>query len=290
MRLQKDYLGMPIKYIILRISLLIYMMLSCLAFKSLRVARPRLFLTSFLSTVHNAKYSDQHLKPAHLTRIRELMVKDNIQALLVPTDDPHMSEYTAICFNRREYVSGFTGSAGTAVITQETAALFTDGRYYSQAEKELSSAWELMRVGLPGVPSTVEYLTKVLSSGSTVGVDAAVHSADNYRALERELNKKNITLKQLSRNPVDEVWGRNRPSLPTGPVREHPIEYSGKTVTEKLTEIRMKMNENSASFLIITMLDEIAWLFNIRGCDVPCNPVALSYAIVTTGMLIILIQ
>ena len=218
------------------------------------------------------------------------MVKDNIQALLVPTDDPHMSEYTAICFNRREYVSGFTGSAGTAVITQETAALFTDGRYYSQAEKELSSAWELMRVGLPGVPSTVEYLTKVLSSGSTVGVDAAVHSADNYRALERELNKKNITLKQLSRNPVDEVWGRNRPSLPTGPVREHPIEYSGKTVTEKLTEIRMKMNENSASFLIITMLDEIAWLFNIRGCDVPCNPVALSYAIVTTGMLIILIQ
>jgi Xaa-Pro aminopeptidase len=214
------------------------------------------------------------------------MADDEVDALIIPTDDPHMSEYTAPYFGRREFISGFTGSAGTAVVSSEVAALFTDGRYHSQAEKELDvDYWTLMKVGTSGVPNPAEYLATTLPAGSVVGVDATVHSAEAYRKLASELQAKGVCVKNLAVHPVDAVWGADRPSLPTGKVREHPLEYAGKSTQEKINEVRQIMKQNGAEALVVTMLDEIAWLFNIRGCDVECNPVALSYALLTTGEL-----
>jgi Xaa-Pro aminopeptidase len=221
-----------------------------------------------------------------LHEVRSRMADDKVSALIIPTGDPHMSEYTAPCFGRREFISGFTGSAGTAVISSDVAALFTDGRYHSQAEKELDvNHWALMRVGTSGVPSPAEYLATTLPAGSVVGVDATVHSAEAYRKLASELQAKGVCVKNLAVHPVDAVWGADRPSLPTGKVREHPLEYAGKSTQEKINEVRQIMKQNGAEALVVTMLDEIAWLFNIRGCDVECNPVALSYALLTTGEL-----
>lgn len=210
-----------------------------------------------------------------------------VDALIIPTDDYHMSEYTAPCFGRREFISGFTGSAGTAVITHQSAALFTDGRYHSQAEKELDAQhWTLMKVGASGVPGPAEYLASSLPRGAVVGVDALVHSAEGYRKLSSELKTNNITLKNLDVHPVDVAWGTEKPPFPCGSVREHALIYAGTSAQEKMREVRQKMKQQGADALVVTMLDEVAWLFNIRGNDVECNPVALSYAVLTHGMLI----
>jgi Xaa-Pro aminopeptidase len=211
------------------------------------------------------------------------MKKHLVDALIVPTEDPHMSEYTAACFGRREFISGFTGSAGTAVITTDQALLFTDGRYHSQAEKELDANWTLMKVGVTGVPTPTEYLTATLARKTAVAVDPAVHSAESYKQLQEKLRAKDISIFNMATNAIDLAWGVKQPTLPTSAVREHPIEYAGQSVAEKLALLRAQMKKQGACALVVSMLDEIAWLFNIRGGDVECNPVALSYALVTQG-------
>jgi Xaa-Pro aminopeptidase len=193
-----------------------------------------------------------------------------------------MSEYTAPFYNRREFISGFTGSAGTAIVTATAAVLFTDGRYFTQAESELSPDWELMRQGMTGVPTPSEYLSKALKQNAVVGIDPFVHSAESMERLQKTLllEGKNITFKNLLQNPIDSIWTTGRPEPPLGAVRVHPIEYAGKSVVEKLAALRASMTENAASYLVSAALDEIAWLYNIRGADVPCNPVSVSYALV----------
>lgn len=218
-----------------------------------------------------------------VVKLRKLLQKIDVDALIIPSDDPHSSEYTASYFDRRTFVSGFTGSAGTAVVTATQALLFTDGRYHSQAEQELNSDWTLMKVGMKDVPSPVEYLATTLQKYATVAVDAQVHSAHSFSQIENALRKKNIRLRALERNPVDEVWGGARPAKPCGAIREHALEYAGQSVPEKLQIIRNAMTAQSVGVFVVTMLDEVAWLFNIRGCDVACNPVAISYAVVTQG-------
>lgn len=246
---------------------------------ALRIRRP---LSSRI--VQMSLFGTNQSTSSDLKLVRSLMEKDKIDAMVVPTDDFHMSEYTAPYFGRREFISRFTGSAGTAVITKEKALLFTDGRYHRQAEIELGPEWTLMRQGMQGVPTPVEYLMESLPQQSVVGLDPLVHSATAHQKLQSELKSRSICTKPLNIHPIDVVWGDRRPDIPVGRIREHPIEYAGQTIQEKFTEIRQLLTEHKTSALVVTMLDEIAWLLNIRGSDVECNPVAISYAILTQGI------
>jgi Xaa-Pro aminopeptidase len=190
------------------------------------------------------------------------MAKENIDAFIVPTDDPHMSEYTAPHYMRREFISGFTGSAGTAVITKDNSYLFTDGRYHNQAELELEDDWVLMKQGLKDVPTISELLRGTLSPGATVGVDPLLHSAADVKKMFEVFKDKDIKVSTVTENPVDAVWNScddSRPSVPLGKIRVHPAEYAGKSVTEKLAEIRGKMQGKKVGGLVSSALDEIAW-------------------------------
>ena len=138
-----------------------------------------------------------------------------------------------------------------------------------------------MRQGLKDVPTPTEYLAKSLKEGSTVGIDATIHSATFVKKMIDSFTTKNINVKIVSKNPIDNIWGTTRPAPPSGQLRVHDIKYAGKTVAQKLTDIRQMMKASNAYGMTVTSLDEIAWLFNIRGCDVPCNPVAVAYAIIT---------
>jgi len=211
---------------------------------------------------------------------RENIHKQGIDAFIIPTDDPHLSEYTAEHYNRREFISSFTGSAGTALITRDKSLLFTDGRYHNQAELELDSTWTLMKQGLKDVPTLSEYLAETLPSGAVVAVDPFVHSAADFKKLSEALSPKNIKLITVSENPVDSVWV-NRPAAPQGLLRVHDIAYAGVSVTDKLKDLRKKLQEKKVAGIVSASLDEIAWLYNIRGADVPCNPVSVSYSLVT---------
>jgi len=219
-----------------------------------------------------------------LRLVRELMAKERIDAFIVPTDDPHMSEYTAMYFGRREFLTGFTGSAGTAIVLRDKALLFTDGRYHNQAELELrGTQWTLMKQGLKDVPGVVEYLATTLPEGSVVGFDPLLHAAAPLKKMQDVLEGKKLGMKPLAYNIIDTVWGEARPLAPQGKIRIHPQEYAGKTIQEKLEDIRKSLKAVRATGLVLTALDEIAWTFNIRGADVPCNPVSVAYAIVTTS-------
>lgn len=214
------------------------------------------------------------------------MVQQGLDAIIIPTDDPHMSEYTAAYFGRREFISGFTGSAGTVIITSKDSVLFTDGRYHKQAENELDADWTLMRVGIKDVPSPTEYLIQALPDGATVGIDPLVHAAGTFRTIENKLKvERNLQIKSIAMNahPVDVVWGDARPAKPNSKLRKHPMEYAGKSTAQKLEDIREVLRRKQAHALVVTALDEIAWLYNFRASDVPCNPVSVCYAVLAQG-------
>jgi len=220
--------------------------------------------------------------------LRSYMEANNLDVFLVPTDDPHLSEYPPDCFARREFISGFTGSAGTAVVTREEALLWTDGRYHQQAEAQLEPSWTLMKAGLKGVPAIKDWLVEQLGKERSirVGIDPFVHSAGFAEALSKGLAAKDHELVPLANgvNPVDAAWEASeqaRPAEPVAPVRTHPKEVAGKSTAEKLAEVREAMEKKDADALVVGMLDEVAWLCNFRGSDVDFNPVALSYAVVT---------
>ncbi|MCO5599448.1 hypothetical protein L7F22_053552 [Adiantum nelumboides] len=182
---------------------------------------------------------------------------------------------------RRAYISDFTGSAGTAVITKDCAALWTDGRYFLQAENQLAPDWQLMRAGTPGVPSYCEWLRDQLKLGSSVGIDPFLFSVEAARELERCLLSKDHKLVLLQRsNLVDDVWGEMRPKEPTSPLRVHALKFAGIAVATKVANLRKELTSAGATATAVTMLDEIAWLLNLRGNDVPHNPVAYAYAVV----------
>ncbi|CAI5523684.1 unnamed protein product [Closterium sp. Naga37s-1] len=204
-----------------------------------------------------------------LRRLREVMAEvdggKGVNAFIIPSEDPHQSEYMAPCFERRAFISGFTGSAGTAVVTRERALLWTDGRYFLQAEQQLPPGWDLMRAGMPGVPSVADWLAEALPAGSRVGVDPFVHSADNVRGLADTLAASSSVVVPLLResNPVDVVWGAERPAPPSAPMRVHPIEFAGQTVRAKLQQLRAEMRDAGATALLVSALDEVAWLLNV---------------------------
>ncbi|XP_039140309.1 aminopeptidase P2 [Dioscorea cayenensis subsp. rotundata] len=204
-----------------------------------------------------------------------------IDAYIIPSQDAHQSEFIAECFMRRAYISGFTGSAGTAVVTKDKAALWTDARYFLQAEKQLGSDWIVMRSGNLGVPTTIEWLNDVLTPGCRIGIDPYLFSSDATDELKEAISKKNHELVFLyDINLVDEIWGDSRPKPPMKPIRVHEIKYAGVDVSSKLSSLRSELFEAGCTAIVISMLDEVAWLLNLRGNDVPHSPVFYSYLIV----------
>jgi len=182
------------------------------------------------------------------------------------------------------FICGFTGSAGTAVITQEKAALATDGRYFNQASKQLDSNWELLKQGLTDVPTWQEWTADQSEGGKVVGVDPAIITASESRKLAEKIKKKGgKDLKPVNQNLVDVVWGKSRPERPSEKVKVLDVKFAGKSFEEKLEELRKEIDKKKGVGLVISLLDDIAWLFNLRGSDIPYNPVFFSYATVTAS-------
>jgi len=214
---------------------------------------------------------------------------ESIQAYIVPQKDPHNSEYLASNYKRREFISGFSGSSGTAVITLTAACLWTDGRYFLQASDELDENWTLMKEGVPGTPKLEAWLTKELPRGSRVGVDPLLVSLGDWRTWSTELHNYQHVLVPVATNLIDELWDQ-RPAPSNFPLIPHPLRYSGKSSQKKITEIRKKIEEKNASVLVISALDEVAWLLNLRGSDIPYNPVFFAYVVITTNDVIVFID
>ncbi|KAG8830122.1 hypothetical protein FRC17_005374 [Serendipita sp. 399] len=219
-----------------------------------------------------------------LAALRTLMQQNNpkVDAYIVPSEDQHGSEYLAECDERRAFITGFTGSAGTAVILHDSAMLFTDGRYFLQASQQMDKNWTLMKYGLPDVPSWQEYLKKHLPAKSRIGFDPTLISIGDANDLEKDLKERESVLVPTS-NLVDNVWAGDRPSRPSNEVFVLEEKYSGKSSKDKIASLREKLKEKKATATIVSQLDEIAWIFNFRGSDIPYNPVFFAYATVSTS-------
>ena len=214
-----------------------------------------------------------------IEKLRSLMKENKIDAYIIPSFDAHQSEYVADHWKGRQWISGFTGSAGTVVITLDDAGLWTDGRYYIQAEKQLEgSGIKLFKMSDLGVPSYTEWLRSILKEGSTVGFDGSVFSVDLFKGMEKAFKSKNINIK-IEKDLIDEIW-EDRPEIPKKLVFLHGIKYAGKSRVEKLNKVRANMSTKGANYYLLTSLDDIAWLLNIRGNDVPNNPVVISNVLV----------
>ncbi|KAK6639078.1 hypothetical protein RUM43_007348 [Polyplax serrata] len=223
---------------------------------------------------------------AVLKKLRMLMknityVNEPLNAYIITDCDSHSSEYLADCDKRRDFVSGFTGSSGTAIVTDEHACLWTDGRYFIQASKELdSNYWTLMKEGSPSTPTQEAWLVQNLPEGSKVGVDPRLMPYNKWVPLQTELESSGLTLIPVTNNLIDIIW-ENKPNPPCSLLEPLPLKYSGKTSKVKVDDVRETMKEKKANVLVLTALDEIAWLLNIRGSDIEFNPVFFSYAAVT---------
>ena len=218
--------------------------------------------------------------PERIAALREAMKQHKIDAYIIPTSDPHMSEYPADCWKYREWISGFTGSAGTVIITADKAGLWTDSRYFLQASTQLEGTGiELFKMMLPETPTIPEFLTHELKEGQTVGLNGETYSLADARSLEKVLAEKEIKL-NTNASLIDPIW-KERPAIPEAPMFEMPIELSGKSTEDKLIDINKMLHKAGADCTILSALDEVAWTFNIRGTDVAYNPVVISYAFVS---------
>lgn len=224
-----------------------------------------------------------------LQALRRQMDEKQIDVYFVPTADFHESEYVGDHFKARKFITGFTGSAGTAVITKTEAGLFTDGRYFIQAAEQLKDTTiTLFRIGEEGVPKLEEYVEQCLSKGQVLGFDGRVVNTKLGKQLKEMADKKEAAV-CTDYDLIDTIW-KDRPPLSKQPAFLLDVKYSGKSTKEKLTKLREKIKEKGATMHIITSLDDINWLFNIRGNDVENYPVVLSYAIVTLERAYLFIQ
>ncbi|XP_078494960.1 xaa-Pro aminopeptidase 1 [Ciona intestinalis] len=219
-----------------------------------------------------------------VSRLRDVMnaatyTDQPLKAIIIPSSDAHQSEYLVECDLRRSFISGFTGSAGTAVVTQSEAALWTDGRYFLQAEQQLDSNWTLMKMGIPETPSIEDWLCTVLPASSCVGVNPLLYSSSSWNKMKNALEKEGHKLLETKQDLVDEVW-TNRPSYPCSDLIIVDQSTAGSTCLEKITNIQQMMKDKEVKWTVVTALDEIAWLFNLRASDIQYNPVFLAYAVV----------
>ncbi|KAL7918499.1 X-prolyl aminopeptidase [Trichoderma austrokoningii] len=225
-----------------------------------------------------AKTSTTH----RLAQLRALMKDHNVQIYVVPSEDSHSSEYIASCDARREFISGFTGSAGCAVITETAAALATDGRYFNQATQQLDENWTLLKQGLQDVPTWQEWAAEQSAGGKTVAVDSTLVTGSVAKKLAEKIRKSGGSdLVPLDVNLVDKVWADSRPASPQQGIRVLSEKFAGKSVQSKLADLQAELEKKRSPGVFISMLDEVAWLFNLRGNDIPYNPVFFSYAVIT---------
>ena len=207
------------------------------------------------------------------------MQAEKADAFIIPSTDPHISEYVAPHWQSREWISGFTGSAGTVVVTRDKAGLWTDSRYFLQAAQQLEGTGiDLYKEMLPETPGISEFLCRELEAGNTAGIDGYVFSMLDARQLRKELANKQIELKNMA-DPMDSIW-TDRPALPQAPACIYGTQYAGRTCREKLEDIRQEMKQAGTQALLLPALDEIAWTLNLRGSDVHCNPVVVSYLLI----------
>ena len=213
--------------------------------------------------------------------LRLQMAKHQLSAFIIPSTDPHSGEYVPEHWETRKWISGFTGSAGTAVITLDNAGLWTDSRYFIQAEEQLEGTGiQLFKDRLPETPSIAEWLGGVLKEGDKIGIDGWVNSHQEAQALRQELHQSGQTLVTMTEDIFNTLW-ENRPNLPTAPIFILDETRTGASCTEKIGRIQEAIAKNGASAIILSALDEIAWTLNLRGSDVHCNPVFISYLLVS---------
>ena len=220
-----------------------------------------------------------------IVALRRWMKENALTAFIFPSSDPHDSEYVADHWKTREWISGFSGSAGTAVVTLQHAALWTDSRYFIAAAKELAgSGYQLMKERMAGTPSISEWLASELAEyeNPIVGVDGSVNTYADVADLKQSLATKGNMLVRCTDDPMDVLW-HDRPVIPNNKVCLHPLKYAGETTESKLSRIRESLVKQGAAGLLVTALDEIAWVLNLRGSDVHCNPVFVSYLLISSN-------
>lgn len=218
-----------------------------------------------------------------LSNLREVMKREHLDAFVFPSTDPHNSEYVPDRWKGREWLSGFTGSAGTAVVTMYEAALWTDSRYFLAAEQQLAGTeFKLMRERVAGTPSIAEWLGNVLSDvdGAQVGIDGMVNTAADVEALIADLRHQGGITVRTNFDPLAIIWP-NRPPVPAAKIEIHPLEYAGETTASKLSRIGTALRSLHADGMLVSALDDIAWTLNLRGSDVHCNPVFVSYLLIS---------
>ena len=219
-----------------------------------------------------------------LALLREELQREHLGAFIFPTSDPHQSEYTADCWKGREWISGFNGSAGTAVVTLNAAALWTDSRYFLSAEQQLKETeYQLMKLKMDGTPTIAEWISKeVAGGGSTeVGIDGMTSSYNTVETLKKELRQNGGITLRTNFDPLQRIW-TERPPLPMAPIIPQPLEFTGENTVSKLSRIRYALREQHADGMLMASLDDIAWTLNLRGADVHCNPVFIAYFLITT--------
>lgn len=232
-----------------------------------------------MKALTNTLYSMNPTINERIAALRAYIASKDIQAFIIPSTDPHLSEYVASHWQSREWISGFTGSAGTVVVTAGEAGLWTDSRYFLQAAQQIEGTGiVLYKEMLPGTPDIPAFLNSRLQEGDTVGIDGKMFSAAAVEHLQKELDKSRIHVKSIA-DPMQLLWS-DRPAMPSEPAYVYDTKYAGKSFAEKLTAVRKEMEAAGAEALLLPALDEIAWLLNIRGNDVHCNPVAVSYLLV----------
>lgn len=217
---------------------------------------------------------------SRVASLRQWMAEHNLQAYIIPSTDPHASEYTPLYWQCRQWISGFDGSAGTAVVTATDAALWTDSRYFIAAAEALAGTpFRLMKERVEGTPSVPQWLAASLKPGDKVGIDGKVFTLREAEALMDELDECGIQLVGDYSAP-DELW-QDRPRLPEDPIKVQPMEWAGESVASKVDRLMQVVEANGCDHVFVTQLDEIAWLLNLRGNDVHCNPVFVAYCLVS---------
>lgn len=219
-----------------------------------------------------------------LASLRDVMRREHLAAFIFPSTDAHQSEYVAAHWQGREWISGFNGSAGTVVVTLASAALWTDSRYFLAAEEQLKGTeYQLMKLKIEGTPTIAQWLAQELADVESpeVGIDGMVNSYHSATALISDLRKLGGISVRTNFDPLSIVW-KNRPAIPQNPVEIQPMEYAGESVSSKITRIRKALRELHADGMLVSALDDIAWTLNLRGTDVHCNPVFVSYLLISS--------
>ena len=214
--------------------------------------------------------------------LREVMKREHLAAFIFPSTDPHQGEYVPDHWKGREFISGFNGSAGTAVVTLTSAALWTDSRYFIAAEEQLrGTEFQLMKLKMPGTPTIADWIGKECGAGTEVAVDGMVNSASFVKELIADLRQQGGITLRTNLDPLSQIW-KDRPAIPENPVEIYPMKYAGDSCREKIARIRKGLREKHADGMLMSALDDIAWTLNLRGTDVHCNPVFVSYLLISS--------